>query len=116
MLDTSDPVTSDCVRFSFIDLLRHDLNRTKEDWDSHIASKSRNWGPSRKPSCMYNLPARYWFGGTTKLSSFFVADYSTEFQEFAEYLMKEDGLEPPSNPTEALNLYTYLLQKIEEYS
>ena len=30
--------------------------------------------------------------------------------------MKEDGLEPPSNPTEALNLYTYLLQKIKEYS
>ena len=29
--------------------------------------------------------------------------------------MKEDGLEPPSNPTEALNLYTYLLTKIEEY-
>ena len=59
MLDTSDPVTLDCVRLSFIDLLRHDLNRTKEDWDSHIASKSRNWGPSRKPTCMYNLPARY---------------------------------------------------------
>ena len=59
MLDTSDPVILDCVRFSFIDLLRHDLNRTKEDWDSHIASKSRNWGPSRKPTCMYNLPARY---------------------------------------------------------
>ena len=59
MLDTSDPVILDCVRFSFIDLLRHDLNRIKEDWDSHIASKSRNWGPSRKPTCMYNLPARY---------------------------------------------------------
>ena len=44
------------------------------------------------------------------------ADYSTEFKEFPEYLMEEDGLEPPSNPTEALNLYTYLLQKIEEYS
>ena len=44
------------------------------------------------------------------------AGYSMEFKEFAEYLMEEDGLEPPSNPTEALNLYTYLLQKIEEYS
>ena len=43
-----------------------------------------------------------------------VADYLTEFQEFAEYLMEEDGLEPPSNPTEALNLYTYLLKKNRE--
>ena len=25
--------------------------------------------------------------------------------------MEEDGLEPPSNTIEALNLYTYLLQK-----
>ena len=31
MQDTSDPVTLDCVRFSFLDHLRHDLNRTKED-------------------------------------------------------------------------------------
>ena len=26
-----------------------------------------------------------------------VADYSTEFQEFAEFLMEKDGLEPPSS-------------------
>ena len=30
--------------------------------------------------------------------------------------MEEDGLGPHSNPAEVLNLYTYLLQKIEEYS
>ena len=129
MLDTSDPVILDCVRFSFIDLIRHDLNRTKEEWDSHIISRSRNWGPSGRPTCMYNLPHLYdvhdylhdtdleevqEFRGVVDSAPF--ADYSTEFKEFPEYLMEEDGLEPPSNPTEALNLYTYLLQKIEEYS
>ena len=36
MLDTSDPVILACVRFSFIDLVRHDLNGCKEEWDSHI--------------------------------------------------------------------------------
>ena len=56
LLDASDPVILDCVRFSFIYLVRHDLNRTKEDWDSHIVSKSRNWGPSGRSTCMYNLP------------------------------------------------------------
>ena len=30
--------------------------------------------------------------------------------------MKRDWLEPPSNPTNVLNLCTYVLQKIEEYS
>ena len=59
MLDTSDPIILDCVRFSFIDLVRHDLNRIKEEWDSHIGSKIRNWGPSGKPTCMYNLPHLY---------------------------------------------------------
>ena len=39
-----------------------------------------------------------------------------EFQELANYLMEKDELEPRINPTEALNLYTCLLQKIEEFS
>ena len=30
--------------------------------------------------------------------------------------MEEDGLEPPSNPTKALNLYTHLLQKLDDYN
>ena len=45
-----------------------------------------------------------------------IADYSAKFWIFAEYLMKRDWLEPPSNPTNVLNLCTYVLQKIEEYS
>ena len=129
MLDTSDLVILDCVRFSFTDLIRHDLNRTKNEWDSHIISRGRNWGQSGKPTCMYNLSHLYdvhdylhdadleevqEFRGVVDIAPF--ADYSTEFKEFSEYLMEEDGLEPPSNPTEVLNLYTYLLQKVEEYS
>ena len=129
MLDTSDPVILDCVRFSFIDLIRHDLNRTKEEWDSHIISRSRNWGPSGRPTCMYNLPHLYdvhdylhdtdleevqEFRGAVDSVPF--SGYSTELKEFVVYLMEEDGLEPSSNPTEALNLCTYLLQKKEECS
>ena len=59
MLDTSDPVISDCVRYSFIDLIRYDLNRTKEELDSHIISKRRNWGPSGRPTFTYNFPHLY---------------------------------------------------------
>ena len=111
MLDTSDPVILDCVRYSFIDLIRYDLNLTKEELDSHIISKSRNWGPSGRPTCMYNLPHLYdvqdYLHDTDfeelqeldgVVDSAPIADYSTKFQEFAEYLMEEDELEPPSNP------------------
>ena len=116
MLDTSDPVILDSVRFSFTDLIPHDLNRTKEEWESYI---SRKWGPSGRLTCMYNLHHLYdvhgylhgtdlkevqEFCGVVDSAPF--ADYSTEFKEFAEYLMEEDGLEPASNPGEALNLYT----------
>ena len=59
MLDTSDPVILACVRFSFIDLVRHDLNGCKEEWDSHILLKCRNWGLNRKPTCMYHLRHLY---------------------------------------------------------
>ena len=110
-LDTSDRVILDFVRFSFIDLIHHGLNRTKEEWDSHIISKSRNWGPSGRPTCMYNLPHLYdvqdYLHDTDfeelqeldgVVDSAPIADYSTKFQEFAEYLMEEDELEPPSNP------------------
>ena len=107
MLDTSDPVILDSVRFSFIDLIRHDLNRTKKEWESYIISRSRNWGLSGRPTCMYNLHHLYdihgylhdtdleevqEFRGVVDSAPF--ADYSTEFKEFAEYLMEEDGLEP----------------------
>ena len=59
MIDVSDLVILDCVPFSFIDLIRYDLNLTKEEWDNHIISKSRNWGPSGRPTCTYKLPHLY---------------------------------------------------------
>ena len=88
--------------------------------------KSRNSGTSAIPTCMYNLPHLYdvldylhdadleelqEFCGAVDCAPF--AGHSTEFPEFTEYLMEEDGLEPTSNPTKALNLYTHLLEKLE---
>ena len=43
-----------------------------------------------------------------------VLDFSLEFEEFASTLMTQNGLQNPTNPTEGLNLYMFLLQKIEE--
>ena len=106
---------------SFIDFIRHDLNHRI---GQSYSSKGRNRGPIGRPTCMYNLPhlcdvQDYLHEIDLQelqevhcvIDSTPVADYLTEFQEFAEYLMEEDGLQPPSNPSEALNLYTYLLKK-----
>lgn len=43
-------------------------------------------------------------------------DVSEEFEEFAQHFMQEDGLTNPTNASQGLQLYTYLLSKIEEFS
>ena len=43
-------------------------------------------------------------------------DCSEEFQEFSAMVMHESGRLMPQNPTEALDLYLFLLQKINEHS
>ena len=53
MLDTSDPVILNCLRFPFANLILHGSNRTKEEKGIHIISNSRNWGQSERPPCMY---------------------------------------------------------------
>ena len=43
-------------------------------------------------------------------------DCSTEFGEFAELIMTNKGLEMPVDVKSCLNLYLFLLEKIEEFS
>ena len=128
MLDTSDPVTLDCLRFCFMKLIRKDLCSIMSHWNSHIISKSRNNGPSGRPNCMFFLPRLY--DGTNFLQHVSqedideflptvennARDFSEECQEFAEYFLTRDGLNQPTNPEEALNLYYYLLERISELS
>ena len=43
-------------------------------------------------------------------------DYSAEFGEFPELIMTIEGLEMPVDVKSCLNLYLFLLEKIEEFS
>ena len=43
-------------------------------------------------------------------------DYSAEFGAFAEITMKKEGLKMPVDVKSCLNLYLFLLEKIEEFS
>ena len=124
---SSDPVILDCLRYCFMSLIRNDLNSIKNEWNTHIISRSRNGGPSGRPNCMYHLPHLY---DTTNymesveqdeidefipVVSHSVRDFSEEFGEFAKHFLVQDGLNEPKNPTEAMCLYTHLLEKIEEH-
>ena len=128
MLSTDDPVAMDCIRYCFMYLIREDLISIASDWNAHIISKSRtNSGPRGRPNCMFHLPHLY---DTTDFSlpieqsevdEFYptvrcdVRDFSPEFEEFASIIMTENGLQKPTNPTEGLILYTFLMQKIEVF-
>ena len=43
-----------------------------------------------------------------------VQDFSQEFKECAEHFLRQKELATPTNPTEAMQLYIYLLKKIGE--
>ena len=42
--------------------------------------------------------------------------FTPEFSDFARTVIPNDGIKTPKNPSEALNLYLVLLEKIDQYS
>ena len=99
-----------------------------EEWNEHIISKSSNGGPSGRPDAMYFLPHLFDCQDYSDpledddIDEFLPAveeippDYSAEFGEFAEIIMTNEGLEMPVDVKSCLNLYLFLLEKIEEFS
>ena len=99
-----------------------------EVWNEHVISKSSNGGPSGRPDTMYFLPHLFDFWDCSDpledddIDEFLPAveeippDYSAEFGEFPELIMTIEGLEMPVDVKSCLNLYLFLLEKIEEFS
>lgn len=124
-----DSVIIECIRFCFLPLIRKELNSVKNDWNCHIISKSRNQGPRGRPDTMYYLPhlfdtqdfkvnvPREDFADIEMCVNGNVNDVTEEFNEFAIEVTAGTNYNIEfENVSEALNLYIYLLQKIEEYS
>ena len=128
LLITSDPVVLDCIRFCFMSLIRQDLNSIASEWNTHLISRSKNGGPSGRPNCMFYLNHLYGVDNLLKqidfdeVQEFYplvhtnVRDYSEEFEEFAEEIMKQNGITAPENPSDGLHLYVFLLEAIDIYS
>lgn len=127
MFTNNDPVVVDCIRYCFMHLIRQDLNSVLSDWNSHIISgSSRSVGPTGRPDTMCYLPMH--FGGEkfdrptceddladfNQFSSFEISDYSQEFDEFVNIAIGSHS--KPTNPNNALLLYTQLIEKINDYS
>uniref|UniRef100_A0A7M5TXY9 Integrase core domain-containing protein n=1 Tax=Clytia hemisphaerica TaxID=252671 RepID=A0A7M5TXY9_9CNID len=124
-----DPVIVECIRFCFMALIRKDLESIKNDWNVHIISKSKNRGPRGRPDTMYYLPHLFESQSYSidveqeelqdlyVASEFNIPDVSEEFKEFARITMTSNGYQSmPNNVSDALDLYIFLLQQIENHS
>ena len=98
-----------------------------EEWNEHIVSESSNGGSSGRPDRMYFLShlfdcQDYPDPLEDDIYEFLLAveeiplNYSMVFREFAEIVMTNEGLEMPVDVKSCLNLYLFLLEKIEEFS
>ena len=109
-------------------IIREELNSVKKGWNSHIISRSPKSGPTGHPSCMYHLPHLYDKQdcmqniNKEELEEFdsvigeLPSDFTPEFSAFARTVIPNNGIKTPRNPSEALKLYLYLLEKIDQYS
>ena len=128
LLNTDGSVVLDCIHSCFMGIIREELNSAKEDWNSHIISRSHKSGPTGGPSCMYHLPHLYDKQDCVQkinkeeIEEFdsvigeLPSDFTPEFSAFARTVVPNNGIKTPRNSSEALNLYLYLLEKIDQCS
>ena len=118
----------DCILYCFMGNIREELNSVKEDWNNHIISRSHKSGPTGCPSCMYYLSHLYdkqecvqrinkeeneeFDSAIGELPSNFMHEFSASTRT----VIPNNEMKTPKNPSEALNLYLFLLEKIDQYS
>ena len=128
LLNIDDPVVLECLHYCFMGIIRDELNSVKEDWNTHIISRSHKSGPTGRPICMYYLPHLYdkqdcvqrinkeEIEEFNSVISELPSNFTSEFSAFARTVIPNNGTKIPKNSSEALNLYLFLLEKIDQYS
>ena len=128
LLNTDDPTVLDCLHYSFMGIIRDELNSVKEDCNTHIISRSHKSDPTGRPVCMYYLPHLYDKQdfvqriNKEEIEEFdsvigeLPSDFTIEFSAFARTVIPKNGIKIPKKSSEALNLYLFPLEKIDQYS
>lgn len=123
MLDTSDNIHMECVRYCFMSFISKDLQDTVQHWNEHRIRRSRNLhGPFGKPDVLYFQPEVYGArdfrmtlpGNINELEQEYtcappIYGVSEEFQVLATNILQEHNLQyPPSTHDEAVELFCSL--------
>ena len=132
VLDISYPITTECLRYCFMQLIKKDLNEFALRWNRHILAPSTNTTlPRGRPDSLYFVPQLYnsksykMEADMAEVNEFddprfciCLEDNSPEFLEFAEivlYLKNRDGTIRQKTLNEAFEVYFILLEAVNEY-
>lgn len=87
ILDTSDRLHLECVRYCFLQLINDDLKRVTRHWNEHRIRQNRNLaGPVGKPDVLYFQP-----------EIFLSRDYKLPLTQDIDVIEEEYGQNPPVN-------------------
>ncbi|KAK2548520.1 hypothetical protein P5673_031305 [Acropora cervicornis] len=128
LYNETDLFQVECLLFCFMPVLQDELRRVVQEWNLHkIRPSSNESSPPGRPETLYFLPE---LTGTSSYLNNIKAididvaedvccespdtDVPDTFAELAQIIMDEKGLEMPSSPQSALNLYLELLSSIED--
>jgi hypothetical protein len=110
----------ECLWFCFAKILQEDLNKVRDHWNSHRITKSGHSTVQGVPDVMYYLPEYYDMEECLVSVSIQQAlemeqhcelvEEENFYQEYFEYILDAEGLMPPSNTEEALQLFQRVIE------
>ena len=123
-----DPIHEQCIKFCFMDVLQKELYQVATEWNiHHITSKMNHEGPAGKPDVMYYTPTLYDaqdYGFPVNRDDVSICkdvyskekpnDYTPEFMQLVGLL--RPNLDLPTAASNAVDLYTSLINDINEYT
>ena len=122
-----DLIHRECLKFCFMDVIQSELHRAAQEWNVHRIRPSGNQeSPSGKPDVLYFVPASVDsqdYVTPVDIDEIEIAEItcaeqpqakgcSPYFKELCELIMEDEGIEPPTTPQGARQLYFDLLDHI----
>ena len=129
LYNDDDEFERECLKFCFMQVIQKELNTMVRNWNLHRIRPSNNAeSPSGVPDVLYfnslsaevenySVPvSREDHDIATTMFTRKPEEHgcAPEFKELMDIIMEEEGLQMPSNASEAENLYTTLMHHIVE--
>lgn len=129
ILDTSDNIHLECMRYCFLSLVNQDLRATLRQWNEHRIRASRQaHGPFGKPDVLYFQPEIYATkdfrmplpGNIDRVEQEYTRDppvhgVSDDFMVLVNAIIHQNGLRhPPNTKDEAVELFCNIIIAVDQ--